>query len=216
MVPSKSRGRGEALAAVGPSLHIDPMWRFLFLALAPVAAHAGPFAGTVADVYVLGEVHDNPVHHAAQADAIRDIEPRAGVFEMLAQAQADEVRDDRLGDPEALGALLGWEEAGWPDFSMYYPIFAASRGAQVFGAAVPRESARAAMEVGVARSFGEGAADYGLEDDLEAEVPGCVVGPFRRVGHRRTGDVLDYRREVGTGVGHHAHPGIGQPVRPTP
>ncbi|TYP85402.1 putative iron-regulated protein [Maritimibacter alkaliphilus HTCC2654] len=169
MVPSKSRGRGEALAAVGPSLHIDPMWRFLFLALAPVAAHAGPFAGTVADVYVLGEVHDNPVHHAAQADAIRDIEPRAVVFEMLTQAQADEVRDDRLGDPEALGALLGWEEAGWPDFSMYYPIFAASRGAQVFGAAVPREAARAAMEVGVARSFGEGAADYGLEEALEAE-----------------------------------------------
>lgn len=145
------------------------MWRFLILALAPVVAQAGPFADTVADVYVLGEVHDNPVHHAAQADAIRDIGPRAVVFEMLTPAQAAEVRDDRLDDPDTLGDLLGWEEAGWPDFDMYYPIFTASRGAAFYGAAVPREEARNAMEVGVARAFGEGAGDYGLEDDLPAE-----------------------------------------------
>ena len=145
------------------------MWRFLILALAPVAAQAGPFVDTVADVYVLGEVHDNPVHHAAQADAIRDIGPRAVVFEMLTPAQAAEVRDDRLDDPDALGDLLGWEEAGWPDFNMYYPIVTASRGAAFYGAAVPREEARNAMEVGVARAFGEGAVYYGLEDDLPAE-----------------------------------------------
>ncbi|MAM62728.1 ChaN family lipoprotein [Maritimibacter sp. UBA3975] len=145
------------------------MWRLLLPLLLPVAAHAGPLAGAVGDVFVLGEVHDNPAHHEAQAAAIRDIRPRAVVFEMLTEAQAAEVRDDRLDDPEALGELLGWEEAGWPDFDMYYPIFAASRGADVYGAAVPREETREAMDTGVAVAFGEGAEDYGLTDDLSAE-----------------------------------------------
>ncbi|MEC7761902.1 MAG: ChaN family lipoprotein [Pseudomonadota bacterium] len=145
------------------------MWRFILLALAPVAAQAGPFADTVADVYVLGEVHDNPVHHAVQAEAIRDVGPRAVVFEMLTAAQAGEVREDLIDDREALGEALGWEEAGWPDFAMYYPIFTASRDAAIYGAAVPRDDTRNAMEIGIARAFGEGAGDYGLEGELEAE-----------------------------------------------
>ncbi len=145
------------------------MWRVLIPLLLPVAAQAGPLAGAVGDVFVLGEVHDNPAHHEAQAEAIRDIRPRAVVFEMLTQAQAAEVRDERLDDAQALGELLGWEEAGWPDFEMYYPIFNAARGAAVYGAAVPRGETRAAMEAGIVVTFGEGAEDFGLTAELPAE-----------------------------------------------
>lgn len=138
-------------------------------AVAPPTAQAGPFLGDEAQVFVLGEVHDNPAHHAVQAEAVRDIAPRALVFEMLTEAQAAEVRDDRLDDPEALAELLAWDAAGWPDFAMYYPIFVAGRGARVYGAAVPRETTREAMQIGVATSFGPEADAYGLTAPLPTE-----------------------------------------------
>lgn len=140
------------------------------LILAPALAHAGPFAGVEADVFILGETHDNAAHHAAQADAIRDIAPRAVVFEMLTEAQAREVRDDRLDDPEALAELLDWENSGWPDFALYYPIFAEARGAMILGAAVPRPETRAAMETGIIAAFGPKAEAYGLTEELGAEM----------------------------------------------
>ncbi|HBZ44086.1 MAG TPA: hypothetical protein DEO85_08545 [Maritimibacter sp.] len=145
------------------------MWKTLAFMALPVAALAGPFEGSEADIFVLGEVHDNPAHHAVQAEAVADIKPRALVFEMLTKAQAKVITDDLLSDPEALGDLLQWEEAGWPDFDMYYPIFAAGRGAGIFGAAVPREATRQATKIGVARSFGEGASGYGLNEDLPVD-----------------------------------------------
>ena len=145
------------------------MIRVLLLALLPTAALAGPVTGVSADVFVLGEVHDNPAHHLVQAEAVAEIAPRAIVFEMLTQAQADRVTDAGLADPQALGATLGWEASGWPDFAMYYPVFAAARGAEVYGAAVPRAETRRAMETGIARAFGPEAEAYGLTDELDAE-----------------------------------------------
>lgn len=145
------------------------MLRYLPFLLFPCAAFAGPFADVGADVYVLGEVHDNPVHHEVQAAAIDDIRPRAVVFEMLTEAQVARLRDDRLEDPEALGELLEWEASGWPDFDMYYPIFAAARGAEVYGAAVPRDETRTAMKIGIDRAFGDAADAFGLTTDLDTD-----------------------------------------------
>jgi len=141
----------------------------LACATLPGLAGANPLGGAEAEIYVLGEVHDNPAHHAVQTEAVAAIAPRAIVFEMLTAEQAARVRDDLLQDPEALGAALGWAASGWPDFAMYYPIFAAARGAEVHGAAVPREKTRAAMQIGLARSFGDDAAAFGLTSGLEAE-----------------------------------------------
>lgn len=145
------------------------MWKYAALCLMPTIAFAGPFAELEADVFLLGEAHDNPDHHATQAEAVSEIGPRALVFEMLTPAQAEEVRDDRLDDPAGLAELLAWEDAGWPDFNMYYPIFISARGAEVYGAAVPRDETRNAMKVGLAAAFGEGAEDYGLTEELPAE-----------------------------------------------
>lgn len=141
----------------------------LTLTLLPTLAAANPLNGAQADVFVLGEVHDNPAHHAVQAEAVAAIAPRAVVFEMLTAEQAGRVNEALLQDPDALGEALEWEASGWPDFAMYYPIFAASQGAELLGAAVPRDETRRAMQIGVPSAFGDQAVAFGLTDELDAE-----------------------------------------------
>ncbi len=136
----------------------------LFIALfLPALAFAGP---EDADVLFLGEQHDNPHHHARQAELVAELDPAALVFEMLGTEQAEAVTRELAGDERALEAALGWSESGWPDFSMYYPIFAAAPVAAYYGAAVPRAHARMAMESGTSTVFGAEAELYGLTEPL--------------------------------------------------
>ncbi len=129
----------------------------LSLVALPVAAQ---------DVVILGEVHDNPAHHAEQARRVAALVPRALVFEMLTPEQAARVTPGLIADAEAMEEALGWAESGWPDFSMYHPIFAAAPEAAVYGAQVPRDVARAVIETGMAEAFGPDAAAYGLTEPL--------------------------------------------------
>jgi uncharacterized iron-regulated protein len=119
-----------------------------------------------ADVVILGEVHDNIFHHENQARAVGAIAPRALVFEMLAPEQAARITPALRDDPAALERALGWNASGWPDFGMYFPIFAAAPKAAIFGGALPRAAVRRAMTDGPAPVFGQGAARYGLTDQL--------------------------------------------------
>ena len=137
------------------------------LVAAPLVA--GPLADASAQIYVLGEVHDNPEHHREQAQAVADLAPRALVFEMLTPAQAKNAPDAAPDDPDALAEALDWEGSGWPDFAMYHPIFTAAPDAAIYGAAVPREETRRAMQVGVTRAFGSGAELYGLAHEIDTE-----------------------------------------------
>lgn len=144
-----------AILAAGPALAVE---------IPPQALdRATTFAG--ADVVILGELHDNPTHHAHQARAVATLAPKALVFEMLTREAASKM-PDTLPDAATLGQILGWEAAGWPDFSMYYPIFAAAPQARVYGAEVPRTEARRAMKNGPIAVFGPEAAAYGLTDPL--------------------------------------------------
>ena len=115
-----------------------------------------------ADVVILGEVHDNPLHHRNQARAVAALQPRALVFEMLTPAQAAAMPADRT-DAAALRAALGWDAAGWPDFALYHPIFTAAPEAAVFGGNVPRDDLRRALVEGAGAVFGADAARYGLD-----------------------------------------------------
>lgn len=119
-----------------------------------------------AEIILLGEVHDNPSHHAAQADLVARIAPRAVVYEMLSPEQAGMVTPQLLGDADALATALDWSQSGWSDFAMYHPIFLAAPDAVIFGAAVPRDAARASMQRGIAAAFGPEAAVFGLADPL--------------------------------------------------
>ena len=119
-----------------------------------------------ANVYILGETHDNPLHHLGQARAIKALHPKAVVFEMLTPEQAARITPELLQNEEALEAVLGWNGSGWPDFSMYYPVFSALGDAKIFGAALPRQEVRRAFYDGAADVFGDGAQAYGLDNPL--------------------------------------------------
>ena len=135
------------------------------LALTVALCAAGPVAAQ--DVAILGEVHDNPAHHAEQAAQVARVQPTGIVFEMLTEAQAARVTPGLRGDAAALAKALDWAESGWPDFSMYHPIFTAAPEAAIYGAMVPRDVARAVFDTTPAEAFGDGAARYGLDRDLD-------------------------------------------------
>ncbi|KEO57393.1 hypothetical protein DT23_04815 [Thioclava indica] len=115
------------------------------------------------DIVVLGEIHDNPTHHLNQARAVAAIKPKAVVFEMLSPEQAAKITPALLQDEKALDQALGWEQAGWPDFAIYYPIFKALGAARIYGAAEPRDVVRSAMTTPLPEVFGPDAARYGLD-----------------------------------------------------
>jgi uncharacterized iron-regulated protein len=98
--------------------------------------------------------------------------PAAVVFEMLDADQAEVANQaDADADRDALGDALGWEDSGWPDFELYAPVFAAAleAGARIYGAAVPRESVRAAFDSGPAEVFGQDAERFGLTEPLPGD-----------------------------------------------
>lgn len=132
-------------------------------------------AARSADIVILGEIHDNPTHHATQAAVVAALQPAALVFEMIPQALENDVntlRKDGAGR-EALAEALDWSASGWPDFAYYAAILEAAPQARVFGAGQPREDVRRAAAEGAAVAFGTDAAIYGLDrplapDDLAA------------------------------------------------
>lgn len=120
------------------------------------------------DIVILGEVHDNAVHHLNQASALRSLAPAAVVFEMLTPEQAAIVQArDRVG--AALGAALDWETSGWPSFALYQPVFEAVGKARIYGMAVPRDQLWAALEDGPAAAFGPDAARFDLDRPLASD-----------------------------------------------
>lgn len=121
-----------------------------------------------ADIYVLGELHDQAHHHENQARAVAAIGPAALVFEMLSPEQAAAGNASPWRDAETLDAALGWSETNWPSFSMYFPIFEAAPRAAIYGAALPRDVVRAAVSDGAEQHFDGDAALFGLEVALHA------------------------------------------------
>ncbi|SNR47750.1 Haem-binding uptake, Tiki superfamily, ChaN [Puniceibacterium sediminis] len=121
----------------------------------------------------LGEQHDNAEHHARQAQLVKQIAPKALVFEMLTNTQAARITPELVADETALEAALDWNASGWPDFAMYYPIFAAGPEAVWYGAGLPRDAAQQVMSEGATVVFGPEAPDYGLDQELTADQQGA-------------------------------------------
>ncbi len=158
---------------IGLKEGMKPSFLYAF-ALIGFAAQAGEITPSgladlpAADVIILGEVHDNPVHHQNQTRAVSALRPTALVFEMLTPDQAAKVTPDNRGNATKLAAALGWQGSGWPDFAMYYPVFDAAPKAQIYGGGLPRAKVRRAVSEGAAVVFGDGAAVFGLSDALPA------------------------------------------------
>lgn len=100
---------------------------------------------------LLGEIHDNPDHHALQAHllaaASEDGRRPAVVLEMLARDRQGDV-DAYLGGGQAtaagFGAALGWAQSGWPDYAIYRPVIevAVERDLPIIAGDTPREERR--------------------------------------------------------------------------
>ena len=128
-----------------------------------------PAAMRDADVVFLGEIHDNPDHHSRQVELTKNLQPKAIVFEMLTADQALLATDVLRQDLDALELALDWANTGWPDFSMYGPLFQVVPQARIFGAAVLREDAQHVMTDGAAGVFGADAGRFGLNQPLPAD-----------------------------------------------
>ncbi len=82
-----------------------------------------------ADFVLIGEKHDNADHHWLQAKLVSEMAAYgrrpALVFEMLTESQQAPL-DAHLAnypdDAAGIGAAVGWEKSGWPDWKMYQPI----------------------------------------------------------------------------------------------
>ena len=135
----------------------------LALSTPAFAEDIGPIPA--ADIYVLGETHDNPDHHLTQAAIVMEVAPKALVFEMLTAGQAEIIAQMGTVDPNA----IGWGDSGWPDYALYAPVFDAAAGARIYGAQVPRDQARATMRDGLVASFSGSAARFGLNQPLPAD-----------------------------------------------
>ncbi len=126
-------------------------------------------SGSAAEIYILGEQHDNPAHHRVQAQWIERLNPKAVVFEMLDEDQEHAISQSHKRDLHTIRNITRWDDSGWPDFDLYAPIFDALGGAAILGAGVPRAQARAAFETGIIPAFGDDADVFGLTKPLDPE-----------------------------------------------
>lgn len=104
-----------------------------------------------ADLVLLGETHDNPDHHLLESRIVRALVAAgrrpAVAFEMLdtqQQAAVDAALAGASPSADAVAEAVGWARSGWPDFSLYRPVFAAAidAGLPVVAANLARPRAR--------------------------------------------------------------------------
>jgi uncharacterized iron-regulated protein len=131
-----------------------------------------------ADVAVLGETHDNPDHHAAQAWLVAAMAAGGLAFEMFAPGREGALARARAEGGD-IGAALAWADSGWPDWAMYAPIFAAAPDAALTGGAVERPALGAAMREGAAAAapaaLGAAARLYRLDRGFDGATQAAAV-----------------------------------------
>lgn len=139
---------------------------------AALVAALGP-----AGVVVLGELHDNPVHHARQARLVRALDPGGVAFEMVPAASEEGIAVflEQGGARGEIGPAIGWERLGWPDWGLYAPVFRAAGDAYIAGGGPAGSELREAIERGAAVAWGAGAGRLGLDRPLAAETERRLV-----------------------------------------
>lgn len=77
---------------------------------------------------MIGEKHDNPLHHEKQALLVEHLRKTGAkgqlVAEMAEQRHQDALSNASLDDVDQLGKAIEWDKRGWPAWALYQPIFA--------------------------------------------------------------------------------------------
>ena len=127
---------------------------------------------------LLGESHDNPDHHRLQSDIVSDLADTSAdlslVFEMIPHRLGNVVsafgteRGHSI-DLERLSDKLEWTQRGWPEFSMYRPLFeTASRdGLSVKAGDLDRSVVSSIAANGVESLSDEERARLSLDEDAD-------------------------------------------------
>lgn len=131
-----------------------------------------------ADYLLLGEVHDNPRHHQLQAWLISVFAgaPQSVTvgFEQINSDQAAPLAQYLLefpGSAADLGAAIAWSESGWPQWSIYEPVFqqALDRGWRPVPLMFASDKSMAIVETGFGAVLDVNA--------LDALQPGTALSP---------------------------------------
>ena len=151
----------------------------------PLAAFADTLAAALPPAgrfILLGEVHDNPDHHALRARLIRELAcrataPKAAVFEHIRADQQSAL--DRFAGPGAtaqppgtgtdLMRLLDWDNSGWPAARMFLPLLDAVLGAGL--TILPGDPARSTVRALARGEAGAVAADVRARLRLDEPLP---------------------------------------------
>ncbi|WP_172839409.1 ChaN family lipoprotein [Tateyamaria omphalii] len=131
------------------------------MSTAAMSFSATDWADFDGDLLILGEFHDNPTHHAEQAKALRAVDPKAVVFEMLTPKEAEALAVTPRDPDSMIAATDGFH---WSNIADYADVLAAS--AVIVGAALSRDDMRGAFTDGAAAVFGPQSGAYGLTDPL--------------------------------------------------
>ncbi|MBB4312283.1 ChaN family lipoprotein [Roseospira marina] len=145
-----------------------------------------------ADVVLLGEKHDNPDHHRAQAWILEGLVTAgrrpALVLEMLDSRQGPALAE-YLANADAtaagLGAAVHWADSGWPDWTHYQPIaeVALNAGLPVLPGNLPTDTVRRVAGAGAEAVLGaEGLAPRALDVPLPTDLTEALGAEIRR-GH---------------------------------
>ncbi|MCE7029855.1 ChaN family lipoprotein [Jiella avicenniae] len=171
----------------------EPAWQSRFFADNPLVGGIFQGDGNRADAasligaartarYVLlGETHDNPDHHRLQSDIVADLADATAdlslVFEMIPPRLGSAVSafgTPRAGaiDMDSLADRLEWSARGWPDFSMYRPMFETARreGLAVFPGNLDRDVVSSIAQSGISALSPEMRTRLSLDAPADPEI----------------------------------------------
>lgn len=134
---------------------------------------------------LLGEIHDNPDHHALQARLLaaatgEGARKPAVVLEMLPrdrQGDVDAYLVEGKGTAEGFGEALRWAESGWPDYAIYRPVIevAVAQGLPVVAGDTPRGERRKIAAEGMAALGADEVAALRLSEPLGEAADGVML-----------------------------------------
>lgn len=129
-------------------------------------------AAIEAQIVILGERHDNPIHHETQAEIVRVISPAGLAFEMIRRADEDTANEGRSA----------WENESWSNWNDYRQILEAAPDARISGGGVDRDTLRSSVKNGAALAWGAEGARYRLLDQLPIHVTEDMIEE-QRIAH---------------------------------
>ncbi len=138
------------------------------------------------DFLLLGETHDNPLHHLIQARLLEQIGKRRRIravgFEQIPANLQSRIDALPFHSPvSAVAEAVAWQESGWPSFAMYAPVFTAAieAGAKILGADLPREKLMDLRKSGLAAFDTAEQRELGLDRALPREARESLAAEIR-------------------------------------